>query len=49
MRQEIAHSWPDSLDDSNARNDWKWNPSWNIDTMVDDMIVKLRKRLNGPK
>ena len=29
-RQEIADSWPDSLDDSEARNDWGWKPKVGI-------------------
>jgi threonine 3-dehydrogenase len=44
IQQDIAHSWPDSLDDSNARNDWGWNPKWNLDTMTADMIKAIRKQ-----
>ncbi|NBB77767.1 MAG: NAD-dependent epimerase/dehydratase family protein [Bacteroidetes bacterium] len=40
-RQAIAESWPDSIDDSAARNDWKWKPSHNLDSMSKDIIENL--------
>jgi len=43
-RQKIADSWPSSVDDSAARKEWGWNPSYNIDTMTRDMLKKLQKR-----
>ncbi len=46
FRQEIAASWPSSIDDSNARSDWNWQPAYDLDRMVDDMLVNLRKKLN---
>jgi nucleoside-diphosphate-sugar epimerase len=45
FRQEIADSWPKSIDDSLARKDWDWDPSYNLDLMTKDMIEKLSKRL----
>ena len=42
FRQVIADSWPKSLDDSNARKDWNWQPKYNLDAMVRDMIQRLR-------
>lgn len=45
FRQQIADSWPHSLDDSNARRDWGWNPEYGLDRITRDMIEKLRKRL----
>eukprot|EP01104_Vermistella_antarctica_P011726 TRINITY_DN3310_c0_g1_i1.p1 TRINITY_DN3310_c0_g1~~TRINITY_DN3310_c0_g1_i1.p1 ORF type:complete len:393 (+),score=76.47 TRINITY_DN3310_c0_g1_i1:421-1599(+) len=45
FRQQIAESWPNALDDTNARNDWEWNPKYDIDTMVDDMMTKTRSKL----
>jgi nucleoside-diphosphate-sugar epimerase len=40
-RQLIADAWPHSLDDSAARAEWGWRPSYNLDTMTSDMIEKL--------
>lgn len=44
VQQEIAHSWPDSLDDSNARRDWGWNTKWDLDRMTVEMIKAIRKQ-----
>lgn len=44
LRQAIADSWPNSLDDSCAREEWGWNPRFDLDSMTDDMLEKLRKR-----
>jgi len=46
VRQEIADSWPNSLDDSAAREEWGWNPKYNMDSMTADMLEKLRIKLN---
>jgi len=43
-RQEIADSWPSSIDDSAAREEWGWSPDWDLDSMTEDMLKKLRKR-----
>ena len=45
FRQEIADSWPKSIDDSLAREEWDWNPSYDLSSMTKDMIDKLSKRL----
>ncbi|NLY44766.1 MAG: L-threonine 3-dehydrogenase [Tissierella sp.] len=45
VRQEIAESWPNSLDDSVAREEWDWNPKYDLDTMVKDMLEKLKDKL----
>ena len=45
LRQGIADSWPDSLDDTAARDEWGWSPSYDLDTMVDDMIKNLSVKL----
>jgi nucleoside-diphosphate-sugar epimerase len=42
FRQEIAASWPRSVDDSLARRDWGWQPKFDLTTMVDDMLANLR-------
>ena len=45
LRQAIADSWPDSLDDTCAREEWGWQPQYDIDSMVDDMVENLGKKL----
>ena len=47
LRQGIADSWPDSLDDSAARDEWGWTPRYDLDTMVDDMLVNLSAKLGA--
>lgn len=42
LRQAIADSWPDSLDDTCAREEWDWKPEYDLDTMTRDMIKNLR-------
>lgn len=41
MRQAIADSWPDSLDDSAARTEWGWAPQYDLATMTADMLHQL--------
>jgi len=41
LRQGIADSWPNSLDDSNARRDWNWKPEYDIDALVQVMLKSL--------
>jgi threonine 3-dehydrogenase len=43
-RQKIAESWPHSIDDTLARNDWNWNPRFDLDAMTKDMIEKLQMK-----
>ncbi len=45
FRQAIAESWPESIDDAPARNDWGWRPRFDLDTMTRDMLVNLRGRV----
>ncbi len=47
FRQEIADSWPTSIDDNAARRDWGWSPSYDLNSMTKDMIKKLSSRLSG--
>ncbi len=44
FRQEIADSWPSSIDDAAAREDWGWRPNYGIQSMTKDMIQKLLAR-----
>jgi nucleoside-diphosphate-sugar epimerase len=41
VRQSIADSWPRSLDDSAAREDWGWTPRFDLSAMTADMLVRL--------
>jgi len=40
-RQDIANSWPQSIDDSTARNDWGWKPEFDLKKMTVDMMENL--------
>ena len=44
LKQAIADSWPNSLDDSCARQEWGWKPEYDLDRMVEDMIRVLKSR-----
>jgi threonine 3-dehydrogenase len=46
FRQEIADSWPQTIDDSQARKDWSWEPRYDLSSMTEDMIEKLKEKLN---
>ena len=39
MRQSIVDSWPDNIDDSNAKNDWDWKPKYNLITAFNNYII----------
>ncbi len=41
FRQEIADSWPDSIDDSNAREHWGWTPQYDLERMTQDILKHL--------
>jgi nucleoside-diphosphate-sugar epimerase len=43
FRQAIADSWPSSIDDSGAREDWGWNHQYDLDDITDDMLSNIRK------
>lgn len=49
VRQAIADSWPNSLDDSCAREEWGWNPQYDLSLMTKDMLEKLSVKLNIKK
>lgn len=46
LKQRIADSWPDSLDDTCAREEWDWKPQYDLESMTVDMLEKLRAKLN---
>ncbi len=43
FRQQIADSWPASINDSEARKDWGWSPQFDLSAMTSDMLQNLRK------
>ena len=45
VREAIAQSWPDKMDDSCARAEWGWAPRYDLESMTRDMIVNLKKKL----
>lgn len=45
LKQAIAESWPDKLDDSCARAEWDWKPRYDLADMTTDMLDKLSKKL----
>jgi nucleoside-diphosphate-sugar epimerase len=45
FRQAIADSWPMSLDDSIAREEWGWKPDYDLPAMVKEMLEKLSQKL----
>jgi len=49
FRQAIADSWPQSIDDTAARKEWGWKPSYNLSSMTKDMLEKLQKRYDEGK
>jgi len=44
FRQQIADSWPRTIDDTPAREDWGWAPKYDLAAMVKDMLAKLREK-----
>ncbi len=44
-RQKIADSWPKTIDDSDAREDWGWKPEYGLEKMTKEMYTQLSKRL----
>lgn len=49
VRQAIADSWPDSLDDSCARQEWGWRPKYTLEPMTKDMLARITERVGLPK
>ncbi len=46
LRQSIADSWPQSLDDKIAREEWNWTPDFSLDEMSKEMLEKLAEKLH---
>ncbi|MCD4745668.1 MAG: NAD-dependent epimerase/dehydratase family protein [Bacteroidales bacterium] len=46
LKQKIAESWPNKMNDSCAREEWGWNPKYDLDTMTRDMLDKIGKKLS---
>jgi nucleoside-diphosphate-sugar epimerase len=44
FRQAIAASWPQSIDDTEARKDWGWQPKYDLAGLVDIMMTEVRKQ-----
>ena len=45
LKQRIAESWPDRMDDACARAEWGWKPDYDLDAMTRDMLEKLTLKL----
>lgn len=43
VKESIARSWPNSLDDSAARKEWNWHPEWDLSSMTDDMLAHVKR------
>lgn len=44
FRQKIADSWPNSIDDSSARQDWNWNHSYDLEAITNQMLLQLKEK-----
>ncbi|WP_404333002.1 L-threonine 3-dehydrogenase [Mesobacillus maritimus] len=44
LRQQIAESWPNRLDATAAKEEWGFNPKFNLEAMTKDMIMKLKQK-----
>ena len=49
LKQCIADSWPDRMDDSCAREEWDWNPTHDLASMTKEMLEKLSLKLGASK
>lgn len=45
VKQAIANSWPNKMDDSAAREEWGWAPKYDLSSMTTDMLEKVREKL----
>ena len=44
IKESIAKSWPNSLDDTCAREEWDWKPEWNLESMTADMLKIIKEK-----
>jgi len=49
LRQAIADSWPRTIDDSAAREEWDWQPDHTLESMTENMLDMLRRKLKFAK
>ncbi len=47
FRQEIADSWPQSIDDSDAQKDWNWKPKFDLEKMTTEMLKNLKLKFDA--
>ena len=47
LKQSIADSWPNSLDDTAARQEWDWQPRYDLEAMTTDMLSKLALKMHA--
>ena len=47
LKQSIADSWPNRLDDTAARQEWGWQHQYDLEAMVKDMLEKLTQKLKA--
>lgn len=45
FRQKIADSWPNSINDSAAREDWGWKPAFDLAVMTEEIVSKMTERI----
>lgn len=47
LKEKIASSWPNSIDDACARAEWGWNPKWDLASMTVDMLRVIRQKYDN--
>lgn len=47
IKQSIAESWPNKMDDSCAREEWNWNPKYDLPMVTEDMLRAIKKKYEG--
>ena len=46
VKQAIANSWPNSMDDTCAREEWGWAPKFDLISMTNDMLIKVKEKFD---